>query len=59
MCVCVCAPSHLTLAVSLSHTHARPLTGGMELLEIWTDVDPSVECQRCHGGMTALSLLSE
>lgn len=61
ICVCVCVPLCHSLAVFLSHTHTHKNhpQGGVERLGIWTDVDPSVECQCCHGGMTGLSLMSE
>lgn len=56
--ICVHVALRHSLAVSLSHKHARPPTGGVDRLEIWTDVDLSVECQCCHGGMTGLSIIS-
>lgn len=60
ICVCVCALMPLSGCLLYhTHTHKHHPQGGVERLEIWTDVDPSVECQFCHGGMTGLSLMSE
>ena len=62
VCVCVCVCPYATFwlsSLSHTHTHKHHPQGGVERLEIWTDVDPSVECQCCHGGMTGLSLMSE
>lgn len=60
VCVCVCALMPLSGCLLYhTHTHKNHPQGGVERLGIWTDVDPSVECQCCHGGMTGLSLMSE